>query len=95
VIYRGNLLEIGPGEEVIQKPKHPYTQALLDALPKFGHWDEVTRYDTLLTTERDTPHDGGCSFYGRCKVAHQSKCIAERPHLRESDGSHLVACFYA
>ena len=95
VIYRGNLVEIGPGEAVIQKPKHPYTQALLDALPKFGHRYEVRRYDTLLKVERDASQVEGCPFFGRCKVAHQKKCIRERPHLVESDGSHLVACFYA
>jgi peptide/nickel transport system ATP-binding protein len=95
VIYRGNLVEMGSGEEVIQTPKHPYTQALLDALPKFGHIEEGNRYDTLLKAERDAPQNDCCPFFCRCKVAHQAKCNCERPHLRESDGSHLVACFYA
>jgi peptide/nickel transport system ATP-binding protein len=95
VIYRGNLVEMGPGEAVIQKPKHPYTQALLDALPKFGQWYGLRRYDTLLKAERNAYKDEGCPFFGRCKVAHQAKCNRERPHLRESDDSHLVACFYA
>ncbi|HBF42425.1 MAG TPA: ABC transporter ATP-binding protein [Desulfobacteraceae bacterium] len=95
VIYRGNLVEMGPGEKIIQKPKHPYTQALLDALPKFGHWDKVEGHDTLLRVDRGDFQDVGCPFFGRCKVAHQRKCSQERPHLRKSDGSRLVACFYA
>ena len=48
VIYRGNLMEIGPGEEVIGNPIHPYTKALLDAIPKFGQKETVKRYGTLL-----------------------------------------------
>ena len=95
VIYRGNLVEMGSGEAVIQKPKHPYTQALLDALPKFGHADEVRRYDTLLNAERDASQNMGCPFFCRCKMARKEKCSREMPYLRESDGSHLVACFYA
>jgi len=95
VIYRGNLVEIGPGEEVIQKPKHPYTQALLDALPKFGHWDEAESYDTLLSMERDISQDAACPFFCRCKVANQRRCSQESPHLMGSDNSHLAACFYA
>ncbi|OEU82553.1 MAG: dipeptide/oligopeptide/nickel ABC transporter ATP-binding protein [Desulfobulbaceae bacterium C00003063] len=95
VIYRGNLVEMGPGEEVIQKPKHPYTQALLDALPKFDYWDEVRRYDTLLKVERDASQDEGCPYFSRCKVAHQARCSRERPHLTAAGDSHSVACFYA
>ena len=95
VIYRGNLVEMGPGEEVIQKPKHPYTQALLDALPKFGHWDEVESYDTFLKAERDTSQGVGCPFFNRCKAAHQERCSQERPQFKGVDDSHSVACFYA
>jgi len=95
VIYRGNLVEMGPGEEVIQKPKHPYTQALLDALPKFVHRDKVKRHDTLLKEERNASKDVGCPFFSRCKVAHQARCSKERPHLTAAGDSHSVACFYA
>jgi peptide/nickel transport system ATP-binding protein len=95
VIYRGNLMEIGPAEEVIFNPGHPYTQALIDALPKFGHGEERKRYETLLRVERDRSLRVGCPFFPRCKLAHRIRCSNEIPHLEEISRSHVVACFYA
>jgi oligopeptide/dipeptide ABC transporter ATP-binding protein len=95
VIYRGNLVEMGPGDEVIENPKHPYTQALIDALPKFGYSGEVKRYQTLLRAEREASEYVGCPFFGRCKVARRPKCANEKPPLKRLDGSHSVTCFYA
>jgi len=94
VIYRGNLVEMGPGDEVIQNPKHPYTQALIDALPKFGYSGEVKRYQTLLRAERETSEYVGCPFLGRCKVADETKCSRKKPPLKRLGDSHSVACFY-
>lgn len=95
VIYRGNLVEMGPGDEVIQNPKHPYTQALIDALPKFGYSGEVKRYQTLLRAEREASEYVGCPFFCRCKVADETKCRREKPPLKRLGDSHSVACFYA
>lgn len=95
VIYKGNLMEIGPAEEVLRNPKQPYTQALIDALPKFGHSGDVKRYETLLRVERETPGYVGCPFFARCKVADQIKCSREKPPLKKLDEFHSVACFYA
>lgn len=95
VIYRGNLVEMGPGDEVIENPKHPYTQALIDALPKFGYSGEVKRYQTLLRAEREASEYVGCPFFGRCKVARRPKCGSEKPPLKRLGGSHSVTCFYA
>jgi peptide/nickel transport system ATP-binding protein len=94
VIYRGNLVEMGPGDEVIQNPKHPYTQALIDALPKFGYSGEVKRYQTLLRAEREVSEYVGCPFFGRCKVADETKCSREKPPLKRLGDSHSVACFH-
>ncbi len=94
VIYRGNLVEMGPGDEVIQNPKHPYTQALIDALPKFGYSGEVKRYQTLLRAERETSEYVGCPFFGRCKVADETKCSCKKPPLKRLGDSHSVACFH-
>lgn len=94
VIYRGNLVEMGPGDEVIQNPKHPYTQALIDALPKFGYSGEVKRYQTLLGAEREASEYAGCPFFGRCKVADETKCSREKPPLKRLGDSHSVACFH-
>jgi len=95
VIYRGNLFELGPGREVIKNPKHPYTQALIDALPKYAHGGEVKRYGTLLREERQASGNVGCPFFHRCRVAHRIKCSRERPSLNREDNSHSVACFYS
>jgi len=94
VIYRGNLMEMGPADEVIQNPKHPYTQALIDALPKFGHCGEVKRYETFLGTERQGYEDVGCPFFNRCKKAHRIRCSREVPSLIAINSSHFIACFY-
>ncbi|MEE8542050.1 MAG: oligopeptide/dipeptide ABC transporter ATP-binding protein, partial [Desulfobacterales bacterium] len=83
VVYRGNLVEMGPGEDVIQNPKHPYTQALIDALPKYAQGGIVQRYGTLLGEEREASRTAGCPFFRRCAMAHRSKCSLERPPLKE------------
>ena len=95
VIYKGNVMEIGGTEEVLQRPRHPYTQALIDALPKFGTKIDMKRYGSLLKKERDISDTNGCPFYRRCAFANKTKCDQEIPQLEESGPSHLVACFYA
>ena len=93
VIYRGNLMEIGPAEEVIRNPKHPYTQALLDAVPKFGHDRDARRFGSLLEEERQETDESGCVFFPRCAFAQEDKCAGARPALSEVSHHHLVACF--
>jgi peptide/nickel transport system ATP-binding protein len=95
VIYRGHLVEMGPGDDIIQRPRHPYSQALLDALPKFGHGDEVERYNTLLRIERDASPGIGCPFFSRCKIADTAKCSREKPPMAAVNNDHSVACFFA
>jgi peptide/nickel transport system ATP-binding protein len=95
VIYKGNLMELGPADEVIQNPKHPYTQALIDALPKFGHCGDIKHYGTLLGAPRAASETVGCAFFGRCNVAERLKCSIERPVLRQVGDSHYAACFFA
>lgn len=95
VIYLGNIMEIGPADVVIQNPKHPYTQALIDALPKFGHCGELREYGTLLIEERQATKYVGCPFFARCVPAHRLKCSREKPNLQEIEEGHFVACFYS
>jgi peptide/nickel transport system ATP-binding protein len=94
VIYKGNIMELGNADQIIQKPKHPYTKALIDALPKFGMSVDKNRYDTLLPLEREVFENKGCPFYARCRVANMPKCSQQRPLLKEMDDSQWVACFY-
>ncbi|MBT3258498.1 MAG: ABC transporter ATP-binding protein, partial [Deltaproteobacteria bacterium] len=93
VLYHGRLMELGQADQVIQNPKHPYTKALLDALPKFGHSGDRKRYGTLLTQERKDAQDVGCNFFPRCSLAQESRCNLEKPVLEDSGNQHLVACF--
>lgn len=95
VIYKGNLMELGPADKVIQNPKHPYTQALIDALPKFGHCGEIKEYKTFLRAEREVSERPCCPFFIRCGRADQNKCSIEVPPLKAVGESHFAACFYA
>jgi len=95
VMYKGNVMEMGPADEVLRNPKHPYTQALIDALPKFGHFKQATSYDTLLRSERTHSGYEGCPFFPRCKIGREETCGREKPTLEQRGDSHTVACFYA
>ena len=94
VIYRAHLMEMGPAEEIIRSPQHPYTQALIDALPRFGNCREVTRYGTLLKAEREVSPGTGCAFFTRCRLADPMRCSREVPNLEEIGPSHVVACHF-
>jgi len=95
VIYRGTLVETGPAEEIIQNPKHPYTQALIDALPKFARHEGAIRYDTLLRPQRqDSAYDCCCPFFNCCKIRDPWKCGREKPHMEKIGEAHEVACFF-
>ncbi|MBU0514260.1 MAG: ATP-binding cassette domain-containing protein [Proteobacteria bacterium] len=96
VIYRGRLMEQGPATEVIERPRHPYTRALLDATPKFGRGEKTPRYDTLIQTERVSAGAGvGCAFYPRCKPARPERCDREIPVWRQVGPDHVAACHFA
>jgi len=96
VIYKGHMMELGSADQVIQNPKHPYTKALIDALPKFGlSGDGIKRYNTLLPVKREASEHEGCPFFPRCVLANQTQCSKEKPLFKETDDSHWVACFYA
>jgi peptide/nickel transport system ATP-binding protein len=94
VMYKGSLMEVAPADEVIQNPKHPYTQALIDALPKFGSCEGIQQYGTLLAEKRRDADGAGCPFYPRCKRGQRMPCSQEMPRLEPMDDSHWAACFY-
>ena len=94
VLYRGHLVEIGSADDVIRDPRHPYTQALLDALPKFGQCDDVGPFNTLLEKERDVTGPTACAFFKRCRHAQEEKCRQLMPLLRPAGDNRKVACFY-
>lgn len=93
VIYRGRLMELGPAREVMERPGHPYSKALIDAHPSFGHADK-TPYGTLLDTQRDEVKGDCCRFFTRCDLAQHGVCDVKSPALKQKADGHAVACFF-
>jgi len=94
VMYLGRLVEIGLTREIIDHPLHPYTQALLAAVPEPD--PTIKRRKRGLTGDVPSPIDRplGCPFHPRCPLA-QARCREEEPQLREMAPLHEVACHYA
>ena len=91
VMYAGNLCEIANVDELFENPLHPYTRALLDAVPKF----DVTK--ELQSIEGNVPNlvtpPPGCRFHPRCPHA-MSACRKIFPEMMEIQKDHLVACYW-
>jgi len=94
VMYLGRLVEIGPRTEIIDSARHPYTQALIAAVPEPDPERKATRRP--LTGDVPSPIDRppGCPFHPRCPLA-QAICREEEPLLRPVGPDHLAACHFA
>ncbi len=94
VMYLGKIVEVAPTESLYYAPKHPYTEALMSAIPEADP-DQVMQ-PVLLTGERPSPSNppDGCRFNTRCRYATEV-CRASAPALQDSGEGHLVACHYA
>ncbi len=92
VMYLGNIAEVGPAEEVYRDPRHPYSKALLSAVPRPDPSQAKTRERTRLVGDIPTPvhKPSGCGFRTRCPIA-QASCAQDVPAL-ESRNGRLVAC---
>lgn len=93
VIYRGRLMEVAPAGQIIDHPRHPYTQALIDAIPKFGMREVRTKFDSLLAVEREKSPRLCCLFFERCARARE-RCDQEAPPLGDVGPDCRVACFH-
>jgi oligopeptide/dipeptide ABC transporter ATP-binding protein len=95
VMYLGRIVEIGPTDDILSRPRHPYTQALLSAVPEPDPTKPRTRL--VLAGEPPSPSSppSGCAFHPRCfHPKKDARCSAERPDLRPFDRAQ-VACHYA
>ncbi len=94
VMYLGRLVETAPTRDLFAAPRHPYTNALLSAIPLLDPDAEQTA--TKLEGEIPNPINPppGCKFHTRCPFA-QDRCTAEEPEWREIDDDHFVSCHFA
>ena len=92
VMYRGRLIEVGATDEVLRPPYHPYTEALLSAVPTI-EGPARGRIRLPLESRRSTP-DAGCCFAARCPRRIGPICDTEVPPVRAPSSTHVIACHH-
>lgn len=95
VMYLGSIVELGQAEDVFAKPAHPYTQALISAVPVPDITKRGSRNRIILTGDVPSPINppSGCRFHPRCPIA-QDRCKHERPLLLKRGSGREVACHF-
>ena len=99
VMYLGKIAEVGTVEALYRDPRHPYTVALLSAIPEA----DPRRRKKRLVLKGDVPSPAappsGCRFHTRCwlreKLGNPERCVTEEPQLRELEGGHRAACHFS
>lgn len=96
VMYLGRVVELGTKDEIFAAPSHPYTEALLSAIPIPDPRKERLRRRIVLSGEQPDPTNRptGCHFHPRCKIA-QDQCKAEYPPETWVSSDHFARCFFA
>lgn len=99
VVYLGKIVELGPRKEILEAPRHPYTAALLESVPRLD--PDRPRSRTTVPGEPASPLSPppGCAFHPRCRQAQGSPeklvaCQRRTPELEGGTDGHLAACFY-
>jgi oligopeptide/dipeptide ABC transporter ATP-binding protein len=93
VMYLGRIVELGQARVVIAMPRHPYTRALLSAVPQV-HAARSARIRLTGEPASPTAPPAGCTFHPRCPYA-QDLCRTTRPQLASTASGHAVACHFA
>jgi oligopeptide/dipeptide ABC transporter ATP-binding protein len=95
VMYLGRIVELAPTAELFSNPRHPYTQGLLQAVPRLA----PTRRTTAPAVVGDPPSPiavpSGCRFHPRCPIAQEPLCSTEDPSLEGPRVDHAAACHFA
>ena len=93
VMYLGQIVETASSKELFARPLHPYTQALLSAVPS----PSIDYQQERIVLEGDVPSPinpgKGCRFAGRCRYC-QGKCRQEAPVLKDQGNGHMAACHF-
>jgi len=94
VMHLGKVVELAPTETMFSRPLHPYTEALMSAVPQ----PDPERKKDRIILEGEVPNPAnppsGCHFHPRCAYR-TDKCVQQVPELREVEGGHFSACHYA
>jgi peptide/nickel transport system ATP-binding protein len=95
VCYLGNIVEIGPADEILTSPKHPYTASLVAAMPL--SMDDLVKPPRKIVLSGDIPSPlnppSGCRFRTRCFQA-RPECALSAPQLEPAGDEHAAACFF-
>ena len=94
VMYLGRIVEIASAQDLYTKPLHPYTEALLSAVPIPD--PQVKRKRIRLQGDVPSPINPppGCHFHTRCPIAKKGVCDVQKPELKQSTDGHWVSCHF-
>ena len=90
IVYLGKIMEIGPTRELCEAPRHPYTEALLSAVPEVDGTRARIRLEGDIPSVADPP--SGCVFHTRCPRFLGDICVNQEPPLAEVEPGHHMRC---